>query len=92
VFDPPVPAELLDARDQPVAITGRGEQRHAPARVHSQIVDGAVDVWAGPWAYDERWWDRNTRRRCARYQLVVGNIACIAVIENGRAAIEAIYD
>jgi protein ImuB len=92
VFEPPIPAELFDAHDQPVAITGRGEQRLAPVRVRSLIVDGRVDAWAGPWAYDERWWDPPARRRCARYQLVVGNIACIAVIENGHAAIEAVYD
>ncbi len=92
VFDPPVPAELLDTAGNPVTISGRGEQHHTPAHVRSNIVDGAIDAWAGPWAYDERWWDRSARRRCARYQLVVGARACIAVVEGGRAAIEALYD
>jgi protein ImuB len=92
VFDPPIPAELLDTHGRPVAISGRGEQRYAPAHVRSDVVNGRVDAWAGPWAYDERWWDALARRRCARYQLVVGEIACIALIENGRAAIEAVYD
>jgi hypothetical protein len=39
-----------------------------------------------------RWWDRRTHQRCARYQLLVGEVACIALVANGAAAIEAIYD
>ena len=93
VFDPPVPAELHDARGLPVAVSGRGEQLAAPASVRSSLVSGAVTAWAGPWAHDVRWWDENERRRCVRWQLVVdGDVACIVTIENGRAAIEAIYD
>ena len=37
VFDPPLPAELVDADGNPVAISGRGEQPHAP-RIRSQCV------------------------------------------------------
>ncbi len=92
VFDPPVTAELLDADGMPVAITGRGEQRQVPALVRSKVVTGAVQGWAGPWAHDVRWWDHQTRQRCVRYQLLVDDIACIAVVTNGTAAIEAIYD
>jgi hypothetical protein len=55
-------------------------------------VTGAVTGWAGPWAHDMRWWDPHARKRCVRYQLLVGDVACIAVVENGRATIEAIYD
>jgi hypothetical protein len=45
-----------------------------------------------------RWWDPPARRRCARWQIVVdcgtgaGDVACIVVVESGRAGIEAIYD
>lgn len=92
VFDPPIAAELLDAGGEPVAITGRGEQRHAPVHVRSKVVTGEVTGWAGPWAHDVRWWDHRARQRCARYQLLVGDVACIAVVTNGTAAIEAIYD
>jgi hypothetical protein len=60
--------------------------------VRSRVLTGAVVGWAGPWAHDVRWWDPHARRRCARYQLLVEQVACIAVIEDGRAAIEAIYD
>jgi protein ImuB len=68
---------------------------------------GAVRAWAGPWAHDVRWWDAHAHRRCARWQLVVGadeaqrsgargshrdDVACIVVVEGGRAGVEAIYD
>jgi len=92
VFDPPIAAELVDERGNPVAVTGRGEQQRAPAHVRSRVVNGAVTGWAGPWAHDIRWWDRHAHRRCVRYQLLVGEVACIAVIENGQVAIEAVYD
>jgi protein ImuB len=97
VFDPPIEADLVDERGHPVVVTGRGDQLHEPARVRSRIVTGVVTGWAGPWAYDVQWWDPNARRRCVRYQLLVngepdGEIACIAVVEGGRAGIEAIYD
>ena len=92
VFDPPIPAELTDRTGGPVAVTGRGEQRNEPARLRSAVVNGAITGWAGPWAHDVRWWDADARRRCVRYQLVVGEIACIVVVEDGHAAIEAMFD
>jgi protein ImuB len=113
VFDPPLPAELIDAGGDAIAVTGRGEQLRPPTHVRCRALPaggGAVRAWAGPWAYDVRWWDMQTRRRCARWQLVVGNgadeaqrsgargshvideVACIVVVEGGRAGVEAIYD
>jgi protein ImuB len=97
VFDPPVAADLVDAGGRPVAVSGRGEQHRAPAHVHSRVVAGDVTAWAGPWVHDVRWWDSDARRRCVRYQLLVSaraghEVACIAVVEGGHAAIEAVYD
>jgi len=97
VFDPPISAELTGTDGRPVTISGRGDQRHAPAHVRSRVVEGFVRGWAGPWAHDVRWWDPHSRRRCAHYQLLVDDpgrsqVACLAVVENGRAAIEALYD
>ena len=96
VFDPPIAADLVDRRGNAIAIGGRGEQHAPPAYVRSRVITGAVTGWAGPWAHDVRWWDPGAHRRCVRYQLVVdapiGNVACIAVVEGGRAAIEAMYD
>ena len=93
--DPPVPAELVDAHGAPISVNGRGEQRGAPARVHCGALPaggGPVRAWAGPWAHDVRWWDARERRRCARWQVVVDDVACIVVVEGGRAGVEAVYD
>jgi len=92
VFDPPITVQLVDETGAPVTVTGRGEQMRAPAYVRGTVVSGRVIAWAGPWAHDVRWWDPHARTRCVRYQLLVGDVACIAVVEQGRAAIEAIYD
>jgi protein ImuB len=97
VFDPPIAADLIDRRGQPIVVSGRGEQMAAPASVRSKVVCGDVTGWAGPWASDVRWWDPDARNRCARYQLTVwdpnGNdVACLVVLEGGTTSIEAIYD
>ena len=96
VFDPPIAADLVDEHGNAITIGGRGEQHASPAYLRSRVVTGMVTGWAGPWAHDVRWWDARAHRRCARYQLVVdapiGNVACIAVVEGGQAAIEALYD
>jgi protein ImuB len=103
--DPPVPAALLDGSGRPVVVSGRGEASAAPARLEcAGLPDGGgpVVAWAGPWPYDLRWWDRSARRRRALWQVVVGRrgrgsepadgVACLVAVENGAAAVEAIYD
>jgi protein ImuB len=110
VFDPPLPAELVDARGIAITVNGRGEQMRSPAHVRCRALPeggGAVRAWAGPWAHDVRWWDPTAHRRYARWQIVVDHgadeaqrsgargsheIACVVVVEGGRAGIEAIYD
>jgi protein ImuB len=102
VFDPPVPAELVDAHGGAVVVSGRGEQSAAPARLRSRVLaprGGRVVAWAGPWAHDVRWWDPTARRRRALWQVVVSGggddgmqVACLVSVEGGAAAIEAIYD
>ena len=101
VLDPPAPARLHDEHGHAVVVSGRGEQSAAPARVECASLPGgggAVRGWAGPWASDVRWWDPPAHRRCARWQIVVdcgadaGEVACVVVVEAGRAGLEAIYD
>ena len=99
VHAPPVPAELFDADGAPVTVSGRGEASAAPARLCCGVLPdggGAVTAWAGPWAYDLRWWDRVARRRRALWQVVVGDgnaqVACLVAVESGRAVVEAVYD
>jgi protein ImuB len=106
VHDPPVPAALLDASGAPVVVSGRGEASAPPARLEcAGLPDGGgpVVAWVGPWPQDLRWWDRPARRRRALWQVVVGRVrkpdgqagdevACLVAVENGTAAVEAVYD
>jgi len=94
VFDPPVPADLVDADGAPVTVSGRGEPSASPAGLWCAALPGgggALVGWSGPWAHDLRWWDH--RRRRALWQVVVeGGVACLVVLERGHAAVEAVYD
>jgi protein ImuB len=101
VHAPPLAATLLDADGGPVTVSGRGEASGVPARLRCDALPdggGVVRAWAGPWAHDLRWWDRLTRRRRALWQVVVttgddeGEVACLVVVEAGRAGVEAVYD
>jgi protein ImuB len=100
VFDPPAPAELLDATGEIVTVSGRGDASGSPARVRCAALPGCggeVTAWAGPWAHDTRWWDRRARARRAYWQVLVAtpdgeSVACLVAVNAGRAALEAIYD
>jgi protein ImuB len=97
VFEPRLPASLLDAAGESVAVSGRGEASAVPARlVCDPLGDAAVVAWAGPWPQDVRWWDRVCHRRRALWQLVVRtegtDVACLVVVEAGRVGLEALYD
>jgi protein ImuB len=99
LFDPPLPAELLDADGRPVIVSGRGEASAAPARLRCRALrdgGGVVVAWAGPWPHDLRWWDRTARRRRVLWQIVTGSgegtVACLVALEGSRAGLEALYD
>jgi protein ImuB len=105
VFEPPLPAQFLDAGGNPVVVSGRGEQSAPPASLRCDALPargGPVVAWAGPWAHDLRWWDPSTRRRRALWQVVVANghdnphgaahVACLVSVEGGAAGVEALYD
>jgi protein ImuB len=97
VFESRLPVALLDADGEPVLVSGRGEASAAPARLVGDPLGVAeVVAWAGPWPQDVCWWDRVSRRRRALWQVVarteVTDVACLVVVEGGRAGIEAIYD
>ena len=96
VFTPPLPAELVDDRGRPVAVSGRGEQSGAPARLQCRALPdggGAVVSWSGPCAHDVRWWDPAQRTRAALWHVVVdGGVACLVRVEAGAAGVDAIYD
>jgi protein ImuB len=106
VFNPPLPAELLDVDGRPVTVSGRGEASAAPAVLRCAALAGGggpVVGAAGPWAHDLRWWDaRNARQqRRVLWQVVVGRsnvgdgdeeVACLVAVTRGSASVEAIYD
>lgn len=98
VFDPPLPADLVDADGQAITVSGRGEASAAPADLRCAALPncgGPLVAWAGPWPHDLRWWD--ARRRRALWQVVVDGggdtaIACLVAVTRGRAEVEAVYD
>ena len=94
VHHDPVAAELVDADDEPVTVSGRGALSAPPMRLS---VEGNpwtdVIAWAGPWPLEERWWDTARRRRRARLQLVTTDgQARLATLERGKWHVEATYD
>jgi protein ImuB len=107
VHPEPIPADLYDRDGRPVTVTGRGllgsggsgclggseTGGTVPARL--AVAGGpSVEVvaWAGPWPAEERWWDQESSRRRARFQVVAGGAAHVVVLEAGRWWVEATYD
>jgi protein ImuB len=96
VLAAPLDAELLDGDGRPVLVTARGELTGTPAVLRGGGLrdgGGTVTAWAGPWPQDLRWWDRAARARRVAWLVVVDReTACLVVVEQGRAAVTAIYD
>jgi protein ImuB len=87
-------AEVIDERGEPVRVDSRALLSSTPyqARLGPQSWMEIVS-WAGPWPLDERWWDSERARRCARLQVVVDDgSAHVLVIEGGQWRVEATYD
>jgi len=94
VFESPKPALVLDARNEPVDVDGRGELSGEPTRFS---VDGrtllSVVGWAGPWPIDVRWWDAGAARSASRFQVVDEHGgAWLLVLEDHLWWAEASYD
>jgi protein ImuB len=76
-----------------VRVDGRGEVSAPPATVAAGGQRDEVVAWAGPWPYDERWWDPGRHRRRARLQVATaGGAAHLLAVEGGRWWVEATYD
>jgi len=94
VHRPPRPALVTGGDGRPVGVSARGCLSGLPEQV---AVEGGrpspVVAWAGPWLYDERWWDPPARRRLARFQLVdEDQHAYLCCVERTRWFVEATYD
>jgi protein ImuB len=94
VYPDRIPADLCDGDGRPVLVNGRGAVASAPARM-SMAGGPAAEVvaWAGPWPAEERWWDQESSRRRARFQVALADgTAHVVVLESGRWWLEATYD
>jgi protein ImuB len=101
IFEPGLPAALVDELGAPVQVSGRGEASAAPSRIRCGSLFGddraaRVVAWAGPWPSDVRWWDAGEHWRGAHWQLLVEmgdrTVACWATSSAAQATIDAIYD
>jgi nucleotidyltransferase/DNA polymerase involved in DNA repair len=91
VYPASLPAELVDADGEPLAVSARGLLTGVPCRLSVERGPwSSVTAWAGPWPSDERWWSRS-RRRSARLQTVIGPAAHLLLAERGRWWVEATY-
>jgi protein ImuB len=94
VYPAPLPALVHDGDGRPVSVSGRGVLDAPPATL---TVDRGppvpVAAWAGPWPAEERWWDAQSCRRRARFQVCLDDGAAHVVVrENGGWWVEATYD
>ncbi len=94
VYAEPATVDLLDAFDQSVSVSSRGEISDVPAIF---VLDRGrrrrVLDWAGPWPAEERWWDPLHQRRRARIQVILDDqSAHLLVVEHGQWFLEATYD
>ncbi|MGH3721532.1 MAG: DNA polymerase Y family protein [Pseudonocardiaceae bacterium] len=91
----PLPAEVFDDAGRVVGVSGRGRLTGVPYRI---AVDDnpprRVLTWAGPWLVEERWWEPDGGRRCARLQAVLDAepLAVLLACEAGRWRVEGIYE
>jgi protein ImuB len=95
VHGQPRPACLRDVAGNDVTVNGRGTLSALPRRlaIEATPVEEEVVAWAGPWLYDERWWDTAGHRRRARLQVVTASgSAHLLSLEGGVWRVEATYD
>lgn len=88
----PVPLQLRDGANRPVALNARGVLSGEPSVVlFSSPLSREIIWYAGPWPIVERWWSR--RRRRAHLQMVLASgEALLVVAESSRWWLVGIYD
>jgi protein ImuB len=92
VLTEPRPATVHDAVGRVVTVGGRGEVRHEPTVVIESGQSRDVVSWAGPWPLEQRWWDPQSFRRVARFQMLLSDgSALLMAMEHQQWWILAIY-
>jgi protein ImuB len=97
LYPRPVPISVFGANG-PVQVTARGDVTARPTRL--ELADGKVQTitaWTGPWLTDERWWESDSHRRYARFQLITTDSndtqrAHLCLVQSNTWLIEATYD
>jgi protein ImuB len=94
VWNPPRSALLVDTTGRSVQVSSRGFVSAPPARLTiDDEISQSVAGWSAPWPLEERWWDKERSRRCARFQIVTeSGDAYLVVVESGRWWVHATYD
>jgi protein ImuB len=88
----PYPAELRTANNTPVGVTGRARLTGEPALLTILGEQLHITGWAGPWIYNESWWDPLAHRRRARLQCATDDgRAWLLAVEKGKWRVEGIY-
>lgn len=88
----PVPAEVVDASGEPVAVDERCAVSAPPHRVRIGGRSHPVAAWAGPWPAREHWWDPAQARHRFRFQVCTEDgRAHLLILEGGRWHAEAGY-
>jgi len=94
VFSAPRRAEVRGSLGEPVDVDSRGTTNTAPVwMAFDQGPPLAISAWAGPWPVHQRWWDADTRRSAARFQMIDSTgMAWLLILEDHTWAAEARYD
>ncbi|MDX6739797.1 DNA polymerase Y family protein [Actinocorallia sp. A-T 12471] len=89
----PRPVAVRAADGSPVTVSARCVPSAPPAVV--VMPDGSghrVISWTGPWPAHERWWDPESSRRLARFQVLTPQGAHLLTLEQGSWLLEASYE
>lgn len=93
VWDPPRRAVVSTAAGEIVRVDGRLRLSGSPQWFSFEGESFPVTAWAGPWPFDERWWDAGSARRGVRLQLVTADgMAWLVSSRNGGWVAEGRYD
>lgn len=94
VYEPPLPAALVDVAGSDVEVGVRGELSAVPCHAGIGGAEATCEVvaWSPPWPLDEGWWSPQGRRRARLQVLLADGTAHLFVRERRRWWVEGSYD